>query len=179
MNKKGLVISMVAIAMFGLTACEKSESPIGESLEGTYVGTLINQDGLKGGSVVSKSEDEAIAEITKIGKKTIEVHIYNVELDTTFLLNYYKYMNSVEVCFTGDDFGNMYGHMLGQGHMNGGMMGDMRDNETEWGHHLNDEHQNDDEHFGGFDMEDHTFKYRLTMMEGGIPYDFQFQGIRK
>ena len=89
MNKRGLVTSMVAIAIIGLAACEKSESPIGESLEGTYVGTLINQDGLKGGSVISKSEDDAIAEITKIGKETIEVHIYNVELDTTFLLNYY------------------------------------------------------------------------------------------
>lgn len=178
MNKKGLVTSMVAIAIFGLAACEKSESPIGESLEGTYVGTLTNQDGLKGGSVVSKSEDDAIAEITKFGKETIEVHIYNVELDTTFLLNYYKYMNNVEVCFTGDDFKKMYGHMLGQGHMNGGMMGDMQDDETEWGHHLNDEHQNDDEHFGGFDMEDHTFRYRLTMMEGGVPYDLQFQGMR-
>lgn len=179
MNKKGLVTSMVAIAIFGLAACEKSESPIGESLEGTYVGTLINQDGLKGGSVVSKSEDDAIAEITKIGKETIEVHIYNVELDTTFLLNYYKYMNNVEVCFTGDDFENMYGHMLGQGHMRGGMMSDMQNDETEWGHHLNDEHQNDDEHFGGFDMEDHTFRYRLTMMEEGVPYDLQFQGLRK
>ena len=44
MNKKGLVTSMVAIAIFGLAACEKSEIPIGESLEGTYVGTIINQD---------------------------------------------------------------------------------------------------------------------------------------
>lgn len=178
MKKKGLVTIIVAIAMFGLAACEKSESPIEESIEGTYVGTLTSQNGLKGGSVVSKTEDDTIAEITKTGKETIEVHIYNVELDTTFLLNYYWDMNNVEVCLTGDDFENMYGHMLGQGHMNGDMMGDMQDDESEWSHHLNDEHQNDDEHFGGFDMENHMFRYRLTMMEGGVPYDLQFQGVK-
>ena len=179
MRKRRIVTTIVAIAMIGLVACEKSESLIDESLEGTYIGTLTNQVGLKGGSVVSKTEDDAIAEITKIGKGTIEVHIQNVELDTIFLLNYYKHMNNVEVCLTGDDFENMYGHMLGQGHMNGGMMGDLQNNETEWVHHLNDEHENDDEHFGGFDMEDHTFSYRLIMMEGGIPYDLQFQGMKK
>lgn len=175
MKKKGLVTSMVAIAMFGLVACEKSESPIDENIEGTYIGTLTGINSLKSGST-AKTEDDAMAEITKIGKETIEVHIHNVELDTTFMLNYYEHKDSVEVCFTGDDFESMYGHMLGQGHMNGGMMDDMQNDETEWVHHLNDEHQNGDEHFGGFDMQDHTFGYRFSRMKGGTPDYLQFQG---
>ena len=64
--------------------------------------------------------------------------------------------------------------MLGQGHMNGGMMGDMQNNETEWMHHLNDEHQDGDEHFGGFDLQHHAFDYTFRMSNSAN----HFQGVK-
>ena len=73
-------------------------------------------------------------------------------LDTTMRFSHYYHHGSVKVCLTGDDFENMYGHMLGERHMSGGMM-----------NHMNDEHHQGDEHFGGFDMNNkkkrHSIKY--------------------
>jgi hypothetical protein len=56
----------------------------------------------------------------------------------------------------------MYGHMLGEGH-NGGMMDDMHESETEWMHHMDEEHDEGDGHFGGFDMGNHSFSYTFQM----------------
>jgi len=60
--------------------------------------------------------------------------------------------------------------------MEGGVMGDLQNNETEWMHHLNDEHQEDDEHFGGFDMQHQTFGYHFIRTEEGLTYNMVFQG---
>lgn len=178
MKKLSLKIIAVTLTMFVLTACEKSETDSIKSIDGTYIGTLTDLNGLKSEMLISAKEN-ATANITKIDDKTIEVHMSSNNLDTIFLLNYYEHRDSVNVCYTGDDFENMYGHMLGQGHMDGGMMNDMRKDETEWMHHMNDEHQDSDEHFGGFEMQTHTFGYQLNMMDGTNSYTLKFQGNRQ
>jgi hypothetical protein len=68
--------------------------------------------------------------------------------------------------------------MMGEGHMGGGMMGDITNGETPWQHHLNDEHQSGDDHFGGFDMTNHTFGYSFQMMNGNNQYMLNFQGTK-
>ena len=177
--KKIRLITVIAVMItLVFVACEDSESLPDKAIAGTYVGTITINNSLKSQDYL-KTEDEAIAEITIIENNTIQVHLYDVELDTTFMMNYYEDMDSVNVCFTGDDFENMYGHMLGQGHVGGGMMGDLQNNETEWMHHLNDEHQEGDEHFGGFDMQNHTFSYQFTRMEDGLTHDLLFQGVKR
>jgi hypothetical protein len=178
MKKIKLITLGAAFIMFFLAACEKSEEPLVNVIEGTYVGTLTNY-GVSNDATGMGIETNAIAEITKIGNEIIELHMYSDELDTTMMLNYYQNRDSVEVCFTGDEFENVYGHMLGQGHMSGGMMGDIQNDETEWMHHLNDEHQNGDEHFGGFNMQDHTFGYRFNNIEGGISNYMTFEGKKE
>jgi len=125
------------------------------------------------------TKGNGFAEITKIRKNLIGVHLYNQALDTVFRLNYYHHRNSALVCLTGDDFENMYGHMLGQGHSGGGMMGHMQNNETERMHHLNDEHKEDDEHFGGFDTHNHTFGYRFSITQGKVTNYMQFRGKKE
>jgi hypothetical protein len=164
--------------MVVLAACEKSDNVSNQDIEGTYVGTLTGFENAKSETGVNASE-AAIAEIRKSGNELLEVHLYSEGMDTTFVLNYYEHNNSTLVCFNGDDFENMYGHMLGQGHANGGMMGDRQNGETEWTHHLSDEHQDGDEHFGGFDMQSHTFGYQLNMMNGTNSYNLKFQGKRE
>jgi hypothetical protein len=178
MKKIGLITTMIALIISILSACEKSELPFDKAIEGTYVGTLTAGDGLKGRNF-AKTKKEATAEITKTGNGMMEVHLFAIDLDTTFMLNYYEHRDNVMVCFTGNDFENMYGHMLGQGHMDDGMMNDMQNDETEWIHHLSDEHQNDDEHFGGFDTVGHTFSYRIQMMVGPQSNYFQFEGEKQ
>ncbi|MDB4584057.1 hypothetical protein N9164_12955 [Draconibacterium sp.] len=175
--KTRIKLFLVVAVIIGLAACNKSEESISDnSIEGTYAGTLTNE-GLKSANGEPGSTS-ATAEVTKTGDDQIEVHCYSDELNTTFMFDYYDNHDSVMVCVTGDTFEDMYGHMLGQGHMDGGMMGDIQNGETEWQHHMEDEHQQGDEHFGGFDTMNHTFGYRFQMTEGGSSYMFSFQGSK-
>ncbi len=176
MKKMKLIIT-AALSVVVLAACEKSDDVSPQEIEGTYVGTLTGSDNTKSEAGVNMDQ-AAVAEIRKTGNELIEVHLYSDGMDTTFVLNHYEHNNSVLVCLNGDDFETMYGHMLGQGHGNGGMMGDRQNGETPWTHHLSDEHQEGDEHFGGFDMQNHSFGYRINMMDGNTPYHLKFQGKR-
>jgi len=170
---------LVAIALItGIASCEKSEeTPLDNTIEGTYTGTLTSE-GLKSAAGVIAGSTSATADVTKTGDGEIEVHCYSDELDTIFMLDYFDNHDSVMVCLTGDAFEEMYGHMMGEGHMGGGMMGDINNGETEWQHHMDDEHQSGDEHFGGFDMSNHTFGYRFQMTDENSTYMLDFQGSK-
>lgn len=166
---------LFVIAMLILTSCEKEQQDIG-SIEGVYYGTL-----LKSGNIEAEAtSDDAVAEIVITGENEIQVSCYTSDFDTTFMLNFYNHNDSAYVCFTGEEFEEMYGHMAGEGHsMRGGMMGDINHGETEWMHHMNDEHDLDDEHFGGFDMNGQTFTYTFEMMNDNNPYNLRFQGTKQ
>jgi len=169
---------VAAVALFA--ACEKEEGAgtQNNSVEGVYTGTLT-EEGTKSANAFSESSAAATAEVTIVGENEIEVNCYTSDFDTTFVLNYYEHHDSAYVCFTGERFEEMYGHMLGGGHMMDGMMGDIGDGETEWMHHMNEEHNEDDEHFGGFNMDNHTFSYTFSMMDEDSTYNLMFQGSKQ
>lgn len=184
--KKGWIVA-AAILLFA--ACEKEEEGIQDnSIEGVYTGTLT-EIGTKSANGISEGAEEATAEVTIVGENEIQINCYTSDFDTTFMLNYYGHHDSAYVCFTGERFEEMYGHMLGHGHMMGGgmmggatmgdMMGDIGEGETEWMHHMNEEHDEGDEHFGGFNMDDHTFSYTFSMMDGDNHYNLMFQGTKQ
>ncbi|MBK6284071.1 MAG: hypothetical protein IPF54_16725 [Draconibacterium sp.] len=91
-------------------------------MRGTYSGTLTNKSAT--GTIIGSSS--ATAGISKTSDGLIQVHCFGTGIDTTFMLNYFPDNDSVFVCLTGNDFRNTYGHMMGQGHMMGGMMGDIK-----------------------------------------------------
>lgn len=171
-----IIVSTLSTVLF--VACENDELNFNDKIQGKYVGKITNVDTSKNSNIL-KDKEEATAVVTKIADRTIHVHLYDMEIDTTFMLNYYEYIDDrVNVCFTGDDFENMYGHMLGEGHIEGGMMADSEYSENEWMHHLQDEHSEGDEHFGGFDIKDHTFGYQFTRIVNDEMYNFLFQGSK-
>lgn len=176
MKKIKLITLGAALIMLVLAACDNSDLPSDKLIEGTYSGTITDIDDL--GKSYLDTENDATAEVTILGNRIVQIHLYDdMELDTIFMLNYYEDMDSVNVCFTGEDFENMYGHMLGEGHFGDmGMMGDRQNNESEWTHHLNDEHDEGDEHFGGFNMQNQTFDYQFSIMEDGVTHNMLFQG---
>ncbi|GAB1454575.1 hypothetical protein MASR2M47_46310 [Draconibacterium sp.] len=176
MKKLQKIGMMAVLGLLLMTACKNSEDLSMTTIEGTYLGTL-SVGGQKSASV--QAGGSATAVVTKAGNGLVEVHCFGNELDTTFMLNYYENHDSIMVCLTGSNFEHTYGHMMGQGHMAGGMMGDKAKGETEWQHHMGDEHKAGDEHFGGFDMEKHSFGYRFKMMNGNAPYYLIFQGMKK
>ena len=150
-----------------LFSCENNDDLNPNEIEGTYKGTIITDISSKFST--SKTENSATAIVRKVGDK-IEVHCYDGDFDTTVLLDTYIDNDNIMVCLTGNDFEVMYGHMLSQGHMNG----NMQNNGTEWMQHLNLEHQTGDKHFGGFDMQHHSFKYTFMIHD----MEYHFQGIK-
>ncbi len=179
MRKNKLLIgTMLLAAILAGTSCEKTNDQVIGYIEGTYVGSFSTSSSLKSASLDGSGEDDGIAEVTMMDDNQIQVHCYGSEIDTTFELYYFEHNDSVMVCLTGYDFESTYGHMYGEGHMSGGMMGDINNGETEWMHHMNDEHQEGDEHFGGFNLHDETFTYSFRMMDNLTPYYLKFHGIR-
>lgn len=171
-----LKFSGIAVALLVLfTACKK-EKTNDPTVDGIYEGTLTSSQ-VKSTLEIGKSE-MASAEITFTGKNQIQVHCFSDGLDTTFKMNYYHHNDSTYVCYTGDDFEEMYGHMLGEGHI-GSMMDNMHDGETEWMHHMSEEHDGGDEHFGGFDKGNHHFSYTFQMNRNDSSDDLYFQGKKQ
>jgi hypothetical protein len=62
---------------------------------------------------------------------------------------------------------------MGNGN-SGGMMGGMNNGSSEWMNHMNNEHEEGDEHFGGFNMSNRTFGYTIKSEDG----DYHFQGTK-
>lgn len=179
--KKSMIVAgiMLAVVLMGFTSCEKSENLSNNGIEGEYIGAFSVSNLLKSAPLNGVNEAHGTAEVSMTGDGQIEVHCFGEEIDSTFMLDYYEHNDSIMVCLTGDDFENMYGHMLGGGHMSGGMMGDIGGEDTEWMHHMKDEHDHDDEHFGGFDMDEHSFTYSFRMMDGSTPYYLKFHGVKQ
>ncbi|QIA08369.1 hypothetical protein [Draconibacterium halophilum] len=175
MKRINILFAIALIA--GFMACNKNdEAPTDDSIEGTYTGTLTAS--LKSAQGILPGSSNATMVVTKSGEELIQVHCFTDEIDTTFMLNYYEHNDSVMVCLNGEAFTEMYGHMMGQGHMGGGMMGDIGPNQSEWQHHMSDEHQPGDEHFGGFDRMNHSFGYKFDMVDGTSHYSMYFEGTK-
>ena len=179
--KKRMIVAgaILAVVLIGFTACEKTENLDVNDIEGVYEGTFSVSSSLKSASFDGSEGDYGSADVSLMSNNQIQVHCLGEDIDTTFMLDYYEHNDSVMVCLTGDNFESMYGHMLGQGHMGGGMMNDIQNGETQWMHHMNDEHEDGDEHFGGFDMHEMTFTYSFRMMEEGSPSYLRFHGVKQ
>ena len=162
--KTFLTITVVIL----LFSCDTSDSITSNNdVSGTYVGTLtaINTAG--------RGNTEAVIPATTIVQNVgnqIEIHCVGENFDETLMLDLYENGEQMMVCFTGEAFEEMYGHMLGGGNMVGG---NMQGNNNQWMQHLNNDHEESDEHFGGFDMQHHSFNYTFKMNNG----DFHFQGF--
>jgi hypothetical protein len=182
MKDKNLFIAiLMSSAMLASVSCSKSTGDLSSDIEGIYAGSITRTNSLKSTEESERSvyNGDDFAEVTMLEDKQIQVHCYGEEIDTSFVLDYYMHNDSVLVCLTGDDFEHMYGHMLGAGHMDGNMMGDMKSNETQWMHHLSDEHHPDDEHFGGFDLHMGTFTYSIRMTDEEELYYMKFSGSKE
>jgi len=180
MKNKFFIIGILGFtALFSIISCGKSNDTINGNIEGSYYGLFTTSSSLKSAYAKGTGIGEGTAEVTMIDDHQIQIHCFGEEIDTTFILDYYEHNDSIMVCLTGEDFEHMYGHMLGSGHMDGSMMGDIHKGETEWMHHMNDEHKPGDLHFGGFDMNKGTFTYSFPMMDGSTPYYLKFQGAKE
>jgi len=168
MKNRFKLLAITGIVTFVVLSCEKQvnepESYI-DNILGLYEGELTSEKYLE----VSKVT--AHAEISMWGEDMIEIHCYGEDFDTTFVMDVYQHYDSVMVCFNGEGFINEYGHISGHN------MHNMHINiESDWMHHLDDEHNSDDVHYGGFNMMDHSFEYNFRMMDGNLINHMRFHG---
>ena len=162
------ITAIVMIALF-IGSCTKDENKnetkdLAAEVAGTYKGSLVEIG--QPGSV------EATAIVTKTEINTVDIHCYSSDFDTTFMMELFENGDSMMVCNFGDDFIMHYGHARMNDHHN--MMGDP--DWQNWNHHLSEEHQAGDEHFGGFDRMEHNFGCRFVINSDST---LQFNGIRQ
>lgn len=172
---KPVTLLLITLAM---NACTKSDLPGDYPIEGIYAGAITRQNSGKSATGL-KNTSETIAMVSRVGSSLIEVHMYNTELDTVFRLNIYDNMDQVMVCEQGADFEAAYGHAQNTDHNGEGMMSDMQRNQTEWMHHLADEHQEEDNHSGMFSKEMHSFSYSFSQSHSGVKEMYLFEGRRQ
>jgi len=171
-NIKVFLIAFVAILTITLGSC-KQENNLSKELTadvvGKYIGTL-SSDNLKGTS-------SAKAVVAKTGDNELEIHCFGDEIDTTFIQHLFDDGNMIQMCAIGDDFLNEYGHSMMDQSQHHDMMND-RDGSS-WSHHMEEEHDANDEHYGGFDMTNHSFSYIFNMESNGVSYSAQFNGTKE
>ena len=165
---------MLAATLLAVTSCEKSDDFFIRDVEGTYIGSFSQSTNLKAEVLDVNNENNGIAKVLLMGEGQIQVHCYGDDFDTTFMLDVYAHNDEYLVCQTGSDFQNEYGHAKGSGHMD-----HMSNSLTEWMHHMDDEHEDGDDHFGGFNMQDGTFTYSFRMTDDLSPYYLKFHGIKE
>ena len=162
---------MTVIVAVLLSSCTKNETvnedkTYFKDITGTYSGEFTSstlQNAVPGTAVVTETDNDELL-----------IHCFGDILDTTMHMDAYENGDSIMVCNTDDDFYNEYGHMGSGKHMM-----DMNDDETEWAHHMEDDHQAGDEHYGGFDMQHHTMDYMFRMMVNDSLINIQFHGLKK
>lgn len=157
-----VLLSLIIISI----SCETND-PAPNQVEGTYYGTLSIENQV---TKISSYTKDAVAQVKITGDHELEVHCTSTDLDTIFRLNYFEHEENFKVCFTGDDFENMYHRAYSRpremGMMNSG---------SEWMNHLNTMHEAGDLHYGEFNSNNQSFEY-LFLMESGS--HLQFMGYR-
>lgn len=169
---KTILLSLFVAGVF--VACTKEnttpQKELISEITGTYTGYLTDESSLKS----ALHDSSATAEITAFGENQIQVWCYGHSLDTTLVLDIYENNDTIMTCLTGEAFETEYGHM--KGHQMGHGMHNFSG--TEWMHHLNDEHNPGDTHYGMFDTIQHSFEYSFKMMSNGSVYFSKFHGTK-
>lgn len=166
--KKLKLVSLIStlIILLIISSCQNAANDENyQYIAGSYIGSFTPEN---------KSPFQGTVDVTAAKNNQIEIHCYSELLDTTFMMDAYEYGDSIILCATGTDFYNEYSQMRGASHTM-----DMHGDQSQWMHHLNDEHGEGDEHYGSFDMQNHTFNYVFRMMENNSYYKIRFNGVKQ
>ncbi|NOZ48094.1 MAG: hypothetical protein GXO79_15155 [Chlorobi bacterium] len=174
----------MSILITTLISCTKDDQNIdgqndkSSDISGTYTGTLTTEN--------TETVTNATLVATKIDSQTVKIHCYGEELDTTFSMLMYSNGDSIMLCYTDSMFNMEYGHHLSDEHHgmgNGGMNNDEMIDENgmiDWAHHLDEEHDSIDMHYGGFNIANHTIDYTMNIeMTNNTRIYKRFQGTKQ
>lgn len=168
----GLVLS------FGLfTSCNKDDDenietndPTGE-VTGTYTGSLTTDN--------NKSSRDASVVVTLETEYSLRIHCFANDFDTTLIYNMFQNGDSVMICYSGQNFNNEYGHHMSTNWNNCSENWNGTNYQMcTWDKHMMDDHNTGDVHYGGFNMNNHTFNYRFKVTNNSSTYFEEFSGTK-
>ena len=168
---QSFLLIVFSAAMLIVTSCNKEDDFSSamdyiKDITGDYEGSYLIIDGTRGNEL-------AKAEVRHLSGIEIEIHCYGDLLDTTFVLDIYANHDSMMLCPTGDNFETTYGHRKGDYHMK-----HHGNDNSEWMHHLDDDHEINDLHFGGFNLSNHSLGYSFKIEQNNTTEIIRFEGIR-
>lgn len=195
-----VIFLMATIIGFLFYSCNKEEetsldNTLASSVIGTYTGTLK--------STTTNQSSPATLNVTIINDSLVSMHCMSNNFDSTFIMQLYQNYDSIMVCYTGQDFYNEYGHnrnnydfctnrqsgWTNNAWMNdGNCWGNMNqgwgnsnwagtDQWNAWTNHMNTQHNQNDNHFGGFNpnMNSCIFKFSI---QNNSNYFKVFEGVK-
>ncbi len=188
--KRIYLMSFIVAAIF-VVSCKKTydiqennNQSLASSVTGSYTGELKNSQTnqtVPASLTVSVQNDSMVA-----------MHCVADQFDTTITMLLYQNYDSLMVCYTGQDFYDQYGHNLNNNNFcnskaagwdDGWCMGNNcwggEDQWNAWTNHLNTQHDSNDRHFGGFDVQGNACKYDFESSAGNTTYFESFTGFKK
>ena len=186
MKNTKVIFLMVAVVGFLFYSCNKEEetpldNTLASSVIGTYTGTLK--------STATNQSSPATLNVTLINDSLVSMHCLSYNFDSTFTMQLYQNYDSIMVCYTGQDFFAEYGHnrnnydfctnrqsgWTNNAWMNdGNCWGNMNqgwgnsnwagtDQWNAWTNHMNTQHNQNDNHFGGFNPKMNSCIFKFTI----------------
>ncbi|WP_430971581.1 hypothetical protein [Sunxiuqinia rutila] len=200
MKNTKVIFLMVAVVGFLFYSCNKEEetpldNTLASSVIGTYTGTLK--------STATNQSSPATLNVTLINDSLVSMHCLSYNFDSTFTMQLYQNYDSIMVCHTGQEFYNEYGHNrnnydfctnrqsgwennawmndgncwgnMNQGWGNSNWAG--TDQWNAWTNHMNTQHNQNDNHFGGFNPNMNSCIYKFSI-ENSSNYLKVFEGVK-
>ena len=201
-NRRNAFLFVIAVSVFMFYSCEKTDAvdnttdSLASEIIGIYSGTLENSS--------TNQSREATLTVTMQNDSLILMHCVAGSFDSTIIMQLYQNHDSVMVCHTGQDFYNEYGHLTNNydfcfsrqmGWTNNNWMNNnccMGNNNTNWGNmqwagneqwnawtnHLNTQHNQNDRHYGGFNLTMKSCHYQYSLINGNTGYFEIFKGVK-
>jgi hypothetical protein len=195
-----VIFLMAAVIGFLFYSCNKEEeaplpNTLASSVIGKYTGTLK--------STATNQSSPATLNVTLINDSLVSMHCLSYNFDSTFTMQLYQNYDSIMVCHTGQEFYNEYGHNrnnydfctnrqsgwennawmndgncwgnMNQGWGNSNWAG--TDQWNAWTNHMNTQHNQNDNHFGGFNPNMNSCIYKFSI-ENSSNYLKVFEGVK-
>lgn len=189
-SKSILVLSLIVATVFAVSCKKTDTNPnnviLSNEVVGDYTGQLKNSQ--------TNQPAPATLSVTPINDSMVSIHCISDSFDTTVNMMLYSNNDSVMTCFTGQDFENEYGHSLDNhnfcnskpqgwhsgwenGHDNWWGGQNMMNNA--WNNHMNTQHEQGDQHFGGFYPSTNSCNFTFNVELNNIVYTETFTGSIK
>ncbi|MCF6364816.1 MAG: hypothetical protein L3J35_01295 [Bacteroidales bacterium] len=167
---KILSITAIIAMSVAIVSCDKNNQikDLTIDIVGSYTGTVTSNN--------KAGVSDATADITRTDDNQIEIHCYGSEIDTTFIQRLFEDGDMIQMCTVGNDFYNEYGHDMTDQSEHHNMMKDSEG--MSWAHHMDEEHENGDEHYGLYNSNSNVFTYTFKIMSGNTSYTAEFFGER-